>query len=289
MVNNSLQLPISATLQSKGRILDLSAPVVMGILNATPNSFFNKGQDSGIDGLLKNAEKMLAQGATILDVGGASTKPGEKIISSGEEMERVLPAIEAIHKAFPEVWLSVDTYNALVAKAAVGAGASIINDVSGARFDGSMLATVAALKVPYIAMHMQGTPETMQHNPAYSNVVGEVLDYLRQLCDECTAAGITDVVVDPGFGFGKSLEHNFSLLRDMHVFRILGRPVLAGLSRKSMICKALKVNPEHALNGTTALHMAALQQGASILRAHDVKEAMETIALNKWLNGSGGE
>lgn len=272
-------LPIQTTLQSKGRILSLAEPLVMGILNATPDSFYTKGKDSDKDGLLKIAEKMIRDGASILDIGGATTKPGAALISPAEELDRVIPAIELIHKNFPDVWLSADTYNAIVAKEAVAAGVSIINDVSAGRFDTDMLHTVAALKVPYIAMHMQGTPQTMQQDPQYTNVVTEVRDYLKEVAAQCYKAGITDVIIDPGFGFGKTLEHNFSLLNDLHTFRMLGKPMLAGLSRKSMICKALKVNPEQALNGSTALHMAALQQGASILRVHDVKEAMEVITL----------
>lgn len=272
-------LPIQTTLQSKGRILSLAEPLVMGILNATPDSFYTKGKDSDKDSLLKIAEKMIRDGATILDIGGATTKPGAALISPDEELDRVIPAIELIHKNFPDVWLSADTYNAAVAKEAVAAGVSIINDVSAGRFDTDMLQTVANLKVPYIAMHMQGTPQTMQQDPQYTNVVTEVRDYLKDVAAQCYKAGIADVIIDPGFGFGKTLEHNFSLLNDLHTFRMLGKPVLAGLSRKSMICKALKINPEHALNGSTALHMAALQQGASILRVHDVKEAMEVINL----------
>lgn len=272
-------LPIESTLQSKGRLLDISQPVVMGILNATPDSFYNKGQDSDKDSLLRNAEKMLNDGAALLDIGGASTKPGATMIDAGAEMERVIPVIEAIRKSFPQVWLSVDTYNAATARATVGAGADIINDVSGGSYDADMISTVAELKVPYIAMHMQGRPETMQQDPQYDDVVTEVFHYLKNVCHKCSHAGITDIIIDPGFGFGKTVQHNFQLLNAMHSFRILGRPVLAGLSRKSMICKPLHVKPEHALNGTTALHMAALQQGASILRAHDVKEAMEVIAL----------
>jgi len=272
-------LPIQTTLQSKGRILNLAHPLVMGILNATPDSFYTKGKNSDKDSLLKIAEKMIRDGATILDIGGATTKPGAALISPAEELDRVIPAIELIHENFPDVWLSADTYNAAVAKEAVAAGVSIINDVSAGRFDIDMLHTVAALKVPYIAMHMQGTPQTMQQDPQYTDVVTEVRDYLKEAAAQCYKADIADVIIDPGFGFGKTLEHNFSLLNDLHTFRMLGKPVLTGLSRKSMICKALKVNPEHALNGSTALHMAALQQGASILRVHDVKEAMEVITL----------
>jgi dihydropteroate synthase len=272
-------LPVQTTLQSRGRLLDLSRPAAMGILNATPDSFYNKGRDSGPDELLHAAERMLSEGAAILDVGGATTKPGAALLSPSEELSRVIPVIEAIHKRFPDAWLSVDTYNSVVAKEAVGAGASIVNDVSSGRFDPEMLAVVAALRVPYIAMHMQGSPETMQLNPQYDDVVFEVRDELRRTCDRCQAAGITDVIIDPGFGFGKTVEHNFALLNDLHTLRMLGRPLLAGLSRKSMICKTLKVDPEHALNGTTALHMVALQQGAAILRVHDVKEAMQVVRL----------
>lgn len=272
-------LPIQSTLQSKGRLLDISQPVVMGILNATPDSFYNKGQDSDEAGVLRNAEKMLTEGAAILDVGGASTKPGVMLIETDEEMQRVLPVIAAIRNRFPEAWLSVDTYNAQTAKEAVAAGADIVNDVSSGRFDEAMIKTVAELGVPYIAMHMQGRPETMQQDPSYEDAVTEVFDYLRAVTDRCREAGIKDIIIDPGFGFGKTVEHNFQLLNALNSFRMMGKPVLAGLSRKSMVCKPLKVNPEHALNGTTALNMVALQQGASILRVHDVKQAVEVVKL----------
>lgn len=276
-------LPVSVTIKSKGRILDLSSPVVMGILNATPNSFYNKGRESDLDSLLRNAEKMLADGAAILDIGGASTKPGEELIAADEELKRVVPVIEAVHNRFPEAWISVDTYNASVAREAVNAGASIVNDISAGIFDGTMIPTVAALKVPYIVMHIQGTPETMQQHPEYEDVVRVVREYLVDICNKCSRAGIKDVIIDPGFGFGKTVEHNFSLLRELHSFRMLGRPVLAGLSRKSMIWKTVGSDADHALNGTTALNMIALTQGAGILRVHDVKEAVETIKLFKRL------
>lgn len=272
-------LPVETTLQSRGRLLDISTPIVMGILNATPDSFYNQGRDSDTDSILRNAERMLSEGATILDVGGASTKPGSDIIAPEEELKRVIPIIEALHKRFAEAWLSVDTYHSAVATAAVNAGASIINDVSSGSIDSNMIATVAQLQVPYIAMHMQGTPATMQQNPQYNNVTLDVMNYLRQIVDKCEAAGIKDIIIDPGFGFGKTLEHNYELLRNMHTLRMLGKPVLAGISRKGMIWKALGTKPEEALNGTTALHMVALQQGSNILRAHDVKEAMEVIKL----------
>ncbi len=255
----------------------------MGILNATPDSFYNKGRESSIDDLLRTAEKMLKNGAAILDIGGASTKPGQQLITADEELERVMPAVLAISSHFPDAWLSIDTYNAKVAGETVLAGVSIVNDVSSGRFDKEMLHTVASLKVPYVAMHMQGTPETMQQAPQYDDVVAEVYEYLQNIYTQCETAGIANVIIDPGFGFGKTVQHNFSLLRSLHTFKALGNPILAGLSRKSMICKPLKVNPEHALNGTTALNMVALQQGANILRVHDVKEAMEVIKLYKLL------
>lgn len=270
-------------LTSKGRTLNIYQQAVMGILNATPDSFYNKGQNSNTDGLLRNAEKMLKDGATILDIGGASTKPGQELITADEELLRIMPAVAAIATRFPDAWLSIDTYNARVAREAVAAGVAIVNDVSSGRFDSEMLATVAALQVPYIAMHMQGSPKTMQQDPQYGDVVTEVKEYLTDACAQCSAAGITDIIIDPGFGFGKTVEHNFALLRELATFRSLGRPILAGLSRKSIVCKPLKVNPEHALNGTIALHMAALLNGADILRVHDVKEAMQVITLYQLL------
>ena len=272
-------LPVETTLQSRGRLLDISTPIVMGILNATPDSFYNQGRDSDTDSILRNAERMLGEGAKILDVGGASTTPGSAIIDADEELKRVIPVIQAINKRFPEAWMSVDTYHSKVAMEAVNAGASIINDVSSGSIDGYMIATVVQLQVTYIAMHMQGIPATMQQNPQYNNITLDILNYLRKMVDKCEAAGIKDIIIDPGFGFGKTLEHNYELLSNMHTLRILGKPVLAGISRKGMIWKALGTTPEEALNGTTALHMVALQQGANILRAHDVKEAMEVITL----------
>ena len=277
-------LPVKTSISSKGRLLDLSKPIIMGILNATPDSFFTR-QGGDIDGILKNAEMMLKQGAKILDIGGASTKPGQPLIDADIELQRVLPVIEAIRSRFPEAWLSIDTYNSKTAVETVAAGIDIVNDVSGGRFDGGMIDTVATLGVPYVTMHMQGTPETMQRSPEYYDVTTEVREYLRLLTDRCRAAGIKDIIIDPGFGFGKTTEHNYQLLREMHTLRMLGLPILAGISRKSMICKALHVNPDHALNGKTALHVLALQQGASILSVHDVREANEVIKLMEWYAG----
>jgi dihydropteroate synthase len=273
-----------AILHSKGKTLDISSPVVMGILNATPNSFYNKGQESDVDGLLRTAEKMVNDGAEILDIGGASTKPGQELIGVDEELSRIMPVVSAIHSRFPDVWLSVDTYHARAAKMAVGAGVSIVNDISAGAFDKDMFSTVAALKVPYIAMHIQGTPKTMQLEPSYGDVVTEVYDALAAICDECAASGLQDVVIDPGFGFGKTVAHNFQLLQSLGTFHKLGKPILVGLSRKSMVCRPLKVTPENALNGTTALNTLALLQGANIIRVHDVKEAMEAITLVNYYN-----
>lgn len=270
-------------LYSKEKQLTITEPIVMGILNVTPNSFYNKGRGNDVDSLLHSAHKMLEEGATIIDVGGASSKPGEPLIDPAEELKRVIPVINALSKRYPALWLSIDTYHAAVAKAAVEAGAAIVNDISAGAIDPDMLPTVAALRTPYIAMHMQGTPATMQLQPTYTNVVAEVKHSLRQVCDRCTEAGIDQIILDPGFGFGKTVAHNYALLTHMGVLATLGKPILAGLSRKSMVCKPLKVSPEHALNGTTALNMVALMNGATILRVHDVKEAVEAVKLYGYL------
>lgn len=267
------------TINCKGILMDLSTPRVMGILNVTPDSFHDGGKYSDIAAILRRAGQMIQEGADIIDVGGMSSKPGGIIISPEEELSRVVPAIEAIHERYPDIILSIDTIHAAVAAEAVAHGASIINDISAGALDKDMIHTVAALKVPYIIMHMQGTPETMQQAPTYHNVVTEVMDYLILRMQLCREAGIKDVIIDPGFGFGKTNEHNFALLKRLALFKILNVPILAGLSRKSMITKTLGIKNAEALNGTTALNMAALMNGANILRVHDVKEARETIAL----------
>jgi dihydropteroate synthase len=259
----------------------------MGILNLTPDSFFDGGRYASAGAALKQVEKMISEGAAILDVGGASSRPGAAEVSEKEELERVIPVIEVIKSHFSEAVISVDTWRASVAKAAVEAGASLVNDISGGQFDEKMFETIASPPpgglggaAPYVLVHIQGSPATMQQNPRYDDVVTEVLDFFIQKIEKLRALGVKDIVLDPGFGFGKTVEHNYQLLKNLHVFRaVTGLPVLAGISRKSMICKVLKVNPEHALNGTTALHMVALQQGASVLRAHDVREAVEVIRL----------
>ena len=268
------------TLNCNGRLIDLSRPVIMGILNRTPDSFFDGGRFSDEKALLAQVENMIREGAAMIDVGGASTRPGAEEVPQNEELRRVIPAIEAIKKHFPDIVISIDTWRAEVARDAAGAGASVVNDISAGRFDPQMYRTVASLGVPYILMHISGTPQTMQQNPHYEDVVNEVLDFFIRELEKLRTAGIKDIVLDPGFGFGKTVEHNYQLLKNLHVFEaVTGLPVLAGISRKSMICKVLKVKPEHALNGTTALHMVALREGARILRAHDVKEAAEVIRL----------
>ncbi len=282
---NSL-FPTSTVIYSRGRLLDFSKPLVMGVLNATPNSFYNRGRGSDLDSLLRTAEKMLAEGAAILDLGGASSKPGEPLIAASDELARVMPVVLAIAKHFPEAWLSIDTYNAQVAKETVHAGVSIVNDISAGEIDPQMHATVAQLQVPYLLMHMQGKPMTMQQAPTYTNVVAEVRNYLVTRTEMCVAAGIRDVIIDPGFGFGKTIAHNFELLAHLSEFRIMGRPILAGMSRKSMVCRPLNISPENALNGTTALNMAALLQGAHLLRVHDVREACETVKLYNCMRGA---
>lgn len=266
------------TLNCKGRLLVLDKPVVMGILNITPDSFYSGSRIQQSE-VLQKARQMINEGAIILDIGGQSTRPGSARLTADEELKRVLPAIEAIRKEFPSVFLSIDTYHAKVAKETVAAGIDIVNDISAGDMDATMLSTVASLNVPFIAMHMQGTPDTMQQNPNYENITKEVVDYFIQKTTACKAAGIIDLILDPGFGFGKTISHNFQLLKSMEALQIFNVPILAGLSRKSTIWKTLKITPEEALNGTTVLNTIALTKGASILRVHDVKEAVEVITL----------
>ena len=264
----------------KGKLLSLDEPVVMGIINATPDSFYEGHLVLHIDEILSLAGKMITDGAAILDIGGMSTKPGSEPVSPQQEIDRLLPVITSIHKTFANTIISVDTYRSQVAKAAVDAGAAIINDISGATMDNEMMATAAALKVPYICMHIKGTPANMQKNPVYENVVTEVLDYFIEKIQACKTAGITDVIIDPGFGFGKTIEHNFQLLKNLSALSITDKPVLAGLSRKSSIYKTLGYGPADALNGTTVLNTMALMNGANIIRVHDVKEAREVVLLH---------
>lgn len=267
------------TINCKGRVIDLSTPHVMGILNVTPDSFHDGGQFTDIERALKQTESMLIAGATFIDIGGQSTRPGAEQVGAEEEISLTIPAIEAIIKQFPEANLSIDTYHASVAKAAIKAGASMINDVSAGDDDVNMFTTVLELQVPYIIMHKQGSPETMQQNPEYIDVVKEVMNYFVAKTTQLKNLGVHDVIIDPGFGFGKTVEHNYSLLKHLADFNVFGIPVLAGVSRKSMINKVLGTKPENALNGTTVANTMALLNGAKIIRVHDVKEAMQAVKL----------
>lgn len=267
------------TLNCRGRLLSLQAPMVMGVLNVTPDSFYDGGSYTTEADLLRRAEQMLEQGASIIDIGGMSSRPGAELIKPAEELRRVLPAIRAICEHLPEAIISIDTIRGQVAREAIAAGAAIINDISAGAFDEDMYPTAAELQVPYLLMHMQGSPKTMQQRPDYEDVVREVLDFFIAETGKLRALGVKDILLDPGFGFGKTVEHNYQLLKQLHVFKILDLPLVAGLSRKSMINKVLGIKPEQALNGTTALNMVALQQGAKLLRVHDVRPAVETIRL----------
>ena len=262
-----------------GKLIDLTTPKIMGILNLTPDSFYDGGLYNNTDRALAQTEKMLLEGATFIDVGGASSKPGAVEISADEELVRVLPIIEKIHKTFPETIISIDTYRHGVAKKAVAAGAAMVNDISGGTLDAEMLKTVGALGVPYIAMHMQGTPQNMQDNPSYNNLLVDIRSFFASKVDEAHKAGIYDIIIDPGFGFGKTLEHNYSLLKNLSSIQLDGIPMLIGVSRKSMIHKLLQIEVADALNGTSVLNTIALQQGAQILRVHDVKEAHQAVQL----------
>lgn len=273
------------TLNCRGKLLVIDKPLVMGVINITPDSFYEESRRMLPEDTLARAQQMITEGADIIDIGGQSTRPGSERITVKEEAERVIPVVETIMQRFPGTVLSVDTYHAAVAEKAVAAGASVINDISSGDMDPDMISTVAALQVPYICMHMQGTPGTMQQHPQYDDVVKEVLDYLIRKVKACTDAGIKDIIVDPGFGFGKNATHNFRLLHDLSLLKITGKPVLAGLSRKSTISRILGVSPENALNGTTVLNTIALMNGANMLRVHDVKAARETVKLYLALNG----
>lgn len=275
---NNKQIPMF-TLNCKGRLLAFDRPLIMGIINTTPDSFYQGSRHAETDEVLRTAEQMIKSGAAILDIGGQSTRPGSRWLGAEEELSRVLPSIEAISRRFPEIVISIDTFHALVAGRAVEAGASIVNDISAGSMDEALIKTVAELQVPYVLMHMQGTPGDMQQAPQYGNVVTEVFDFLAQKIVELREAGVHDILIDPGFGFGKTIDHNFQLLRKLEVFASMGMPLLAGLSRKSTIYKTLGTTAEEAVNGTTVLNTIALQKGAAVLRVHDVKEARECVLL----------
>jgi dihydropteroate synthase len=268
-----------AKLYCGSKELDLSTPVVMGILNLTPDSFFDGGKFLSLDAQLHQVEKMLKDGASIIDVGAVSTRPGAAEVGEEEELQRLIPSVQAILKNFPECILSVDTFRPRIARTTVENGACMINDIYGGRYEISMFETVASLKVPYVLMHMKGTPSTMQDNPSYSDVVAEVAYFFENQLAQCRNQGVRQVILDPGFGFGKTVEQNFALLSHLEEFRSPGAPILVGISRKSMINKFLNIQTSETLNGTTVLNTIALMKGANILRVHDVKEATEAIKL----------
>ena len=269
----------SMTINCRGNLLDFSKPKIMGILNLTPDSFFDGGNFNSIDHATKQCERMILEGADFIDIGAVSSKPGANQVKENEELNRLLPVLEKLITEFPEMYFSIDTFRSRVASEALELGASIINDISAGSFDSEMLAVVGRNKAPYIAMHMQGKPSDMQLNPQYGNLMEELIFFFSEKIKEAHTAGINDLIIDPGFGFGKTKEHNFDILKNLEDFQNLNTPVLAGISRKSMIYKTLQVDAASALNGTTVLNTIVLSKKAQIIRVHDVKEAKECIDL----------
>jgi dihydropteroate synthase len=267
------------TLNCNGKLIDLTSPKVMGILNVTPNSFYDGGKHVEAKAILNQVEKMLSEGATFIDVGGYSSKPNAEEVAEEQELQRILPVVQNISKEFPNAVISIDTFRSKVAQAAIENGAAIINDISAGNLDAKMMETVAQLQVPYIMMHMKGTPQTMKSLAQYKNIVKEMLFYFSEKIALARSFGINDLILDPGFGFAKTVDQNFEVLSKLDLFQIAEMPILAGLSRKSMIYKTLDTSAEFALNGTTSLNMISLMKGAKILRVHDVKEAVECVQL----------
>ena len=272
------------TINCKGNLVDVSSPKVMGILNITPDSFFDGGKFQNEKEILLQTEKMLFEGATFIDVGAYSSRPGAKHISESEEIKRIVPVIELLIKNFPEIIISVDTFRSKIARETVHAGATIINDISGGKMDAKMFETVADLQVPYILMHMLGTPQNMQQNPVYKNVIQEIISFFAEQIFKLHLLKLNDIIIDVGFGFGKTNEHNFEILKNLSLFKSLDTPILAGISRKSMLYKTLDVSAQEALNATTSANTIALLNGANILRVHDVKEAIEAVKIVEQLN-----
>lgn len=267
------------TINCKETLVDLSTPKVMGILNVTPDSFFDGGMYKNEYDILAQTEKMLGEGATFIDVGAYSSRPGAKDVSEDEELQRMLPVVELLIQEFPEMLISIDSFRSRVVEEAVNAGAAIANDISGGKMDANMFATIAKLQVPYIMMHMQGTPQDMQKNPQYENVVTEVTSFFASQLLKLRALKVNDVLVDVGFGFGKTIEQNYELLANLQLFKSLDVPILTGVSRKSMLYKLLNTSPKEALNATTVANTIALLNGTQILRVHDVKEAVEAVTI----------
>jgi dihydropteroate synthase len=273
-----------STINCKGTLINLSTPKVMGIVNVTPDSFFDGGKLTNSNEILFQVEKMLVDGATFIDLGGYSSKPGAEFVSEIEELNRVIPVVKLLVEKFPDILLSIDTFRSEVAKQAIENGAALINDISAGLLDEKMLETVAKLQVPYIMMHMKGTPQTMQSLANYDDLLKEMNYYFSERIAKARRFGLNDIIIDPGFGFAKTLEHNYELLQNLELLQFHDLPILAGISRKSMIYKALETAPEEALNGTTFLHAFCLQKGANILRVHDVKEAVECVKLMRQLD-----
>ncbi|MCC7332261.1 MAG: dihydropteroate synthase [Flavobacteriales bacterium] len=274
------------SINCNGKLLKLDEPLVMGVLNLTPDSFFDGGKYCSEEKIIEHVLFLIKNGADIIDLGGYSSRPGAIEISYDEEKKRVLPILKLLKKLFPEIVISIDTFRSKIAEDAIKSGASIVNDISAGDLDSKMLELIADLQVPFVAMHMQGTPKTMQEKPNYQNVTIDILNYFDKKINLLNQKGVHDVIIDPGFGFGKTVENNFTLLKNLHCFGWFGLPLLVGLSRKSMITKPLQINSSEALNGTTALNSFALMKGANILRVHDVKEAKETIELYKLMQKS---
>jgi len=272
-------------LNSKGKLIDLSSPAVMAILNLTPDSFYANSRISTIDEALKATENFLNEGAKFIDIGAYSSRPGAADITIDEELKRLIPIVEAITKEFPDALISIDTFRAKVAEETISAGAHLINDISAGNLDEQMFETVAKLQVPYVMMHMKGTPQNMQENPTYHNIVEEVSTYFSEKLAILNKKGVKDIIIDPGFGFAKTISHNYELLQQMEQLNSFELPILVGFSRKSMVTKVLNNKSVDALNGTTVLNTSALLKGAKILRVHDVKEAMECVKLVNRLNG----
>ena len=271
------------TLNCNGQLIDLNIPKVMGILNVTPDSFYDGGRFKNEKSILTQVEKLLKEGATFIDIGAYSSRPGADFVSEDEELKRLIPIVNAVVRSFPKSLISIDSFRSRVIKTSVEAGATMVNDISGGQLDPLMFETVGALGVPYIMMHMKGTPQTMQQKTDYSDVIKEVYTYFSKRIELARAHQIKDIILDLGFGFSKTLEQNFELLGVLDYYKHLNLPILAGVSRKSMIYKTLNTTANQALNGTTALHMVALQKGAKLLRVHDVKEAVECVQLYEML------
>lgn len=274
------------TINCNGKLIDLSSPKVMGILNITPDSFYDGGQYKDESAILKQVENMLNEGATFIDVGGYSSRPGADFVSEAEELNRVIPVIELILRQLPETLISVDTFRSNIAKKSVETGAALINDISAGHLDANMMHTIGQLSVPYIMMHMRGNPKTMQQQTDYEDLIKDINFYFAERIALAHLKKINDIIIDPGFGFAKTLEQNYELLNKLELLQFTDKPILAGISRKSMVYKTLDTSADNALNGTTALHMVALQKGVKILRVHDIKEAMECITLFNQLTES---